>query len=349
MKGENSVKVYGNDLETLEKTADAIAARARQGAGHHRPRRAALSGPADHPHRRRSGARGALWPGARAMSMRWCRRRSAARAPAILYEGTSDRHFPMMVRLAAPYRQNLDAIRRIPVAAAAEHGQAASMQVPLEDVADVHLVSGAAFIYREQQQRYVPIKFSVRGRDLGRRRSRGAARRGRAGALAGRLPPRMGGRIRQSAGGDFALERRGAAVDRADHSAAVFEFPQLARCAAGRERDSHGACWAASSPFGSPAPHSACPPPSVSSRCSESPPWTAFWCVSYYHLSLESGLDRASAMLQTCRTQLRPVVDDLHRGLCRADTRGVLHRHRVAGAAAAGDGRGRAACCSRPC
>jgi heavy metal efflux system protein len=30
--------------------------------------------------------------------------------------------------------------------------------------------------------------------------------------------------------------------------------------------------------------------------------------VSYYHLSLESGLDRASAMLQTCRTQLRPVV-----------------------------------------
>ena len=30
--------------------------------------------------------------------------------------------------------------------------------------------------------------------------------------------------------------------------------------------------------------------------------------VSYYHLSLESGLDRASAMLQTCRTQLRPVM-----------------------------------------
>ena len=41
------------------------------------------------------------------------------------------------------------------------------IQVPLEDVADVQLVSGASFIYREQQQRYVPIKFSVRGRDLG--------------------------------------------------------------------------------------------------------------------------------------------------------------------------------------
>ena len=30
--------------------------------------------------------------------------------------------------------------------------------------------------------------------------------------------------------------------------------------------------------------------------------------LSYYHLSLDSGLDRASAMLQTCRTQLRPVM-----------------------------------------
>ncbi|MGA2128749.1 MAG: efflux RND transporter permease subunit, partial [Xanthobacteraceae bacterium] len=30
-----------------------------------------------------------------------------------------------------------------------------------------NIVSGASFIYREQQERYLPIKFSVRGRDLG--------------------------------------------------------------------------------------------------------------------------------------------------------------------------------------
>jgi cobalt-zinc-cadmium resistance protein CzcA len=30
--------------------------------------------------------------------------------------------------------------------------------------------------------------------------------------------------------------------------------------------------------------------------------------LSYYHLSLDSGLDRVSAMLQTCRTQMRPVL-----------------------------------------
>ena len=40
-------------------------------------------------------------------------------------------------------------------------------QVPLSEVATIKLVSGAAFIYREQQERYLPIKFSVRERDLG--------------------------------------------------------------------------------------------------------------------------------------------------------------------------------------
>ena len=41
------------------------------------------------------------------------------------------------------------------------------MQVPISEIATVELVSGAAFIYREDQERYIPVKFSVRGRDLG--------------------------------------------------------------------------------------------------------------------------------------------------------------------------------------
>ena len=41
------------------------------------------------------------------------------------------------------------------------------MPIPLTDVAEVKLVSGASFIYRERQERYIPVKFSVRGRDLG--------------------------------------------------------------------------------------------------------------------------------------------------------------------------------------
>jgi len=83
-----------------------------------------------------------------------------------LYETGSDRHFPLVVRLAPRYRQSLDAIRHISIGAPAPRGGGV-VQIPLADVADVRLVSGAAFIYREGQERYIPIKFSVRGRDLG--------------------------------------------------------------------------------------------------------------------------------------------------------------------------------------
>ena len=41
------------------------------------------------------------------------------------------------------------------------------MQIPLSELASIQIESGAAYIYREQQQRYLPIKFSVRDRDLG--------------------------------------------------------------------------------------------------------------------------------------------------------------------------------------
>jgi len=39
--------------------------------------------------------------------------------------------------------------------------------IPLEELAHISLDTGASYIYRERNQRYIPIKFSVRGRDLG--------------------------------------------------------------------------------------------------------------------------------------------------------------------------------------
>jgi cobalt-zinc-cadmium resistance protein CzcA len=83
-----------------------------------------------------------------------------------LYEPGSDRHFPMVVRLESQYRNNLDAIRRITVGAQKPDGSGV-VQIPLADLAKIELISGPSFIYREQQQRYIPIRFSVRGRDLG--------------------------------------------------------------------------------------------------------------------------------------------------------------------------------------
>jgi heavy metal efflux system protein len=69
------------------------------------------------------------------------------------------------VRLASAYRRDLATIRNITVGAQNPNGGV--VPVPLSEIATVELVSGASFIYREGQQRYIPVKFSVRGRDLG--------------------------------------------------------------------------------------------------------------------------------------------------------------------------------------
>jgi heavy metal efflux system protein len=71
----------------------------------------------------------------------------------------------MRVRLAPDYRRSLETIRNITVGVTPASGGV--IQVPLSEIARVELVSGAAFIYRENQERYIPVKFSVRGRDLG--------------------------------------------------------------------------------------------------------------------------------------------------------------------------------------
>jgi heavy metal efflux system protein len=165
VKGENSVKIFGNDLETLEKTAAKI-----------RDVMKTVPGIADlavfnslgQPTvkieiDRSRAARYGLAPGDINATVQAA---IGGQAAGNLYEEGSDRNFPMIVRLAPEYRQSLDAIRRITVGAQNPSGNGI-VQIPLSDVAKVNLVSGASFIYRENQERYLPIKFSVRGRDLG--------------------------------------------------------------------------------------------------------------------------------------------------------------------------------------
>ena len=76
-----------------------------------------------------------------------------------------DRQFALTVRLNPKYRISIDAIRAVKVAYQTPSGTNA--YIPLSELADISLDTGASFIYRERSQRYIPIKFSVRGRDLG--------------------------------------------------------------------------------------------------------------------------------------------------------------------------------------
>ncbi|TAJ81902.1 CusA/CzcA family heavy metal efflux RND transporter [Reyranella sp.] len=163
VKGENSVKVSGNDLETLARLGTEIKKVLATVPG---ITDLAVSASLGQPTiridiDRTRAARYGLAPGDINATVQAA---IGGQAAGDVYEGGSDRHFPMVVRLAPKYRENLEAIKRIQIGAQIGNGVT---QVPLSEVATVDLVSGAYYIYREQQERYVPVKFSVRGRDLG--------------------------------------------------------------------------------------------------------------------------------------------------------------------------------------
>jgi cobalt-zinc-cadmium resistance protein CzcA len=165
VKGENSVKVYGADLSTLQRTAEKIRDVMKTVPG---VTDLAVFNSLGQPTvridiDRDRAARYGLAPGDINNTVQAAIGGQAAGA---LYEQGSDRNFPIMVRLAPGDRQSLDAIKKITIGAPNPNG-AGLIQVPLNDVASVSFTTGASFVYREQQQRYIPIKFSVRGRDLG--------------------------------------------------------------------------------------------------------------------------------------------------------------------------------------
>jgi heavy metal efflux system protein len=76
-----------------------------------------------------------------------------------------DRQFGVAVRLAPNFRDTISEIGKIKVAYPTASGTNA--YIPLSELAKISLDTGASFIYRERANRYIPIKFSVRGRDLG--------------------------------------------------------------------------------------------------------------------------------------------------------------------------------------
>jgi cobalt-zinc-cadmium resistance protein CzcA len=71
-----------------------------------------------------------------------------------------ERQFDLVLRLQEKYRDNENAIRNLLIAT--PDGQ----YLPLSQFADVHVESGASFVYRESNQRYIGVQFSVEGRDM---------------------------------------------------------------------------------------------------------------------------------------------------------------------------------------
>jgi cobalt-zinc-cadmium resistance protein CzcA len=77
----------------------------------------------------------------------------------------ADRQFNVTVRLAPEYRGTFDSVGRIKVGFTTPSGTNA--YIPLSEIATISIDTGASYIFHERNARYIPIKFSVRGRDLG--------------------------------------------------------------------------------------------------------------------------------------------------------------------------------------
>jgi heavy metal efflux system protein len=157
VKGSNSVKVFGHDLEVDERVANQLVEVMGK-----------VYGIADLTVYRSLGQPNLVIKPDRAACVRYglsvsdvasvVQAAIGGQAVTQVFEG--DRRFDLVVRWKSEYRQSLDAVRNIRVTAAG------GADIPLAQVADIRVEEGASFIYREGLERYVPLRFAVHGRDL---------------------------------------------------------------------------------------------------------------------------------------------------------------------------------------
>jgi cobalt-zinc-cadmium resistance protein CzcA len=160
VKGANSAKIIGPDLGTLEKLARAAMGQMAQ-----------VHGITD---------LGVFWVlGQPNLNIRVDRTKAARYGLSVndvnsvvqaAFGGTtattlleSDRQFDVVVRLAPRFRKDIEDVRNLKIGVQTPSGNA---YIPLSELASISFDTGASYIFRERNQRFVPIKFSVRGRDL---------------------------------------------------------------------------------------------------------------------------------------------------------------------------------------
>jgi len=157
VKGENTVKVVGPDLHVNESKAEDIVEVLRkipgiEDLGIFR----SLGQPAIRitPYRTQIGRYGLNTGDVAAVVQ------AAIGGQVITQVFEGEKHFDLILRWAEQYRRDVRSIRNILVSTPD------GAQVPLGQIAEVVEEEGPSVIFREDIKRYVPVKFSVRGRDL---------------------------------------------------------------------------------------------------------------------------------------------------------------------------------------
>ncbi len=163
VKGANSIKLFGNDLEVLETEGQRVVGILNQvpgltGAGlFHIIGQPNFEIQIDRQECARYGINVADVEAVVQVAV-------GGRAFTEMIEG--EKRFDIVLRLPKDQRDDPEVIGRIPVDTPGQDGKPGA-RIPLEQVVkiDPHK-PGASYIYRENNRRYIPIKFSVEGRDL---------------------------------------------------------------------------------------------------------------------------------------------------------------------------------------
>jgi heavy metal efflux system protein len=158
VKGELAVKLYGDDLRTLEQTANKVQAQM-----------ATIPGIADLGIFRVIGQPNLNLQVDREAAARWGINvndiqdaiQTAVGSNAVTQVQQGEARFDVTLRYQQPYRSSQEAIDNIRLLAPSGE------RVSLAQLTKISTDDGAEEIYREGGQRYIAIKYSVRGRDLG--------------------------------------------------------------------------------------------------------------------------------------------------------------------------------------
>ena len=158
VKGELAIKLYGDDLRVLEEKGDEIVNVMRHVSGVEdlglfrvlgQPN---LNITVDRQQAARHGINVADVQDAVETSV-------GGKAVSQVLQG--EQRYDLVVRYQAPYRETKEAIENIRLLSTSGE------RVSVAQLARVEVRDGASEIYREENSRYVAIKYSVRGRDLG--------------------------------------------------------------------------------------------------------------------------------------------------------------------------------------
>jgi cobalt-zinc-cadmium resistance protein CzcA len=158
VKGALAVKVYGDDLKTLEAKADEIVAAMRS-----------IRGVEDLGVFRIIGQPNLNFTVDRDQASRYGINvsdvqdaiQTAVGGNALSQVLIGEQRYDLVLRYLPPYRDTKEAIEKIRLLAPSGE------RVSLAQLTKIKVLDGGSEIYREENSRYVAVKFSVRGRDLG--------------------------------------------------------------------------------------------------------------------------------------------------------------------------------------